>query len=79
MNGPHNGVPVPNTRHNGSHPQYSDKIETEMNRWFDAYPNATPDQAAQSLRTWQQQLRNQINNSTQIINDIVPPSIPPPF
>ncbi|MBX2929421.1 MAG: AHH domain-containing protein [Saprospiraceae bacterium] len=77
MNGPHNGVPVPNTRHNGSHPAYSQEIEAELLRWDDAYPNATPDQAAQRLRQWQQTLKSQIENSTQHINDIIPPQIPP--
>ncbi|HMN90603.1 MAG TPA: AHH domain-containing protein [Saprospiraceae bacterium] len=79
MNGPHNGVPMPTTRHNGNHPDYSNLIEQRMNRWFDDYPNATPDQAAQSLRTWQQQLRHQIENSTQNINNIIPPNIPAPI
>lgn len=77
MNGPHNGVPVPNTRHNGSHPAYSQKIEDELIRWNLAFPNATPDQAAQRLRQWQQALKNQIGNSTQHINDIIPPQYQP--
>ncbi len=77
MNSPHNGVPVPNTRHNGSHPEYSIKIRNELLRWDLAFPNATPDQAAQRLRQWQQALKNQIENSTQHINDIIPPQIPP--
>lgn len=77
MNGPHNGVPVPNARHNGSHPQYSDKIRDELLRWNGEFPNATPDQAAQKLRQWQQALKNQIENSTHNINDIIPPQIPP--
>lgn len=79
MNAHHNGVPLPTTRHNGSHPQYSARIQTEMNRWLGDYPNATPAQAAQSLRTWQMDLKNLIETSNQHINNIVPPAIPPPF
>jgi hypothetical protein len=77
MNGPQNGVPVPTPRHNGSHPTYSTLVRERMDTWNNAHLNATPEQAAQKLREWQHQLETLINNSTEHINNIVPPIISP--
>jgi hypothetical protein len=78
MNGPHNGVPVSNMYHNGPHQQYSEAIQAELNRWHGLYSGVSPEVASQKLRQWQQALKDQIANSSEHINSIVPPLIPNP-
>ncbi len=75
MNHANNGVPVPNTRHNGKHPAYSQLIFERFEEFRSTYPNATPDQTANSIQQWLQWLKNEIQNSAAHINDFVPPEI----
>ncbi|MBX2927938.1 MAG: AHH domain-containing protein [Saprospiraceae bacterium] len=70
-----NGISLPTSRHSGDHPNYSNLIQQRLNVWQDTYSNATPEQAAKSVRQWLQTLKAQIQNSTAHINDIVPPII----
>ena len=71
-----NGINMPNTRHSGSHPNYSNLIRQRMDDWHAAHPNATPDQVSQSLVQWGQQIKTLINSSSGNINNIIPPPIP---
>jgi len=71
-----NGVNLPTTRHQGSHGSYDDRITQRLNEWAIQNHSATPEQAAKSIKQWLQTLKNQIENSTAHIKDIVPPVIP---
>ncbi|MFM9947165.1 MAG: AHH domain-containing protein [Saprospiraceae bacterium] len=77
MNELFNGISLPTSRHSGYHTLYSGRIQARLNEWHNAFPNATPAQAAEKLRDWLTGLKNTINTSTAHINDIVPPVIPP--
>lgn len=72
-----NGISLPLSRHSGPHDDYSNWIESRLNDWNLANPDATPDEAATALTQWQQRLWNQISDSVEHINDIVPPPITP--
>jgi hypothetical protein len=73
-----NGISLPISRHHGDHSAYSTAITNRLNQWEIANPNASPQQAASSIRQWLQGLKAQIENTTAQINDIVPPPIPNP-
>lgn len=72
-----NGISLPESRHLGSHSNYDNLITQRLEEWrLIYYNNATPEQAANSIRQWLQTLKSQIQTSTAHINNIVPPSIP---
>lgn len=69
MNEALNGIPLDTSIHNGSHPNYSNRIEQYLNAIPD---NATPQQAYDAINTLINNIRTTIqNNPTTHINDLV--------
>ncbi|MCB0654151.1 MAG: AHH domain-containing protein [Saprospiraceae bacterium] len=71
MNSPENGIPVINTRHNGSHSHYSDQILAKLN---DLDPNISAQDAADFLNQYQIDLKNIISANPNLhINELILP------
>ena len=67
--------PLDPARHIGAHIPYTDNIVEEMTRWYDAFPNATAEEAANAIKLWQDDVRELITLTTGSIDDLVIPSI----
>ncbi len=69
---PFNGINVSKTRHNGSHPDYSNRVQQFLDQQLAQNPNISNNDAYFQVETFIQSLRNLIiNNPNTPINDLI--------
>ncbi|MBC8325516.1 MAG: AHH domain-containing protein [Verrucomicrobia subdivision 3 bacterium] len=60
FNGAKNGIRLPKTQHNGSHPKYTSAIESKLDKLFKENPNLSPEQARSILENYTGRIKNRL-------------------
>lgn len=57
INGAENGIRLGPEVHLGSHPKYNEAVAAKLNSILDTNPNISPEEAAEAVRSYADQLR----------------------